>query len=265
MFPTEKWRIQSVMQKIMLTPNISLFQFWAPIKVNVSTFLSTADQPFAFYQKLDKSLSSYRKLCLDTLIPMDNYSYKKIPFGPPGRVFSRRLPEYNPNVPSYSAAEFPLLQTAIPLGIHSYYAFPVSNRHDQQCLGVFEIVSTQPSRCLPNLIMGLNFESVGLYIPNSLDILFGPSTPLEDERLDNIEGRSLKDIVHPLHKFGFLFPDLPLRKSCIVLLPPYMNVRNQCIMRLNILLRSVLLRVARHWLGGHLHPKVHAFAKMLLY
>ncbi|WMV55544.1 hypothetical protein MTR67_048929 [Solanum verrucosum] len=184
-FPTDKWRIQSVMDK-MWNPYISLFQFWAPIKVNGSTFLSTADQPFAFYNELNKRLSSYRKLCLDTLIPMDN---KVTPFGPPGRVFSRRLPEYNPDVQSYSAAEFPLLQTAIHLGIHSYYAFPLLKLHDQQCLSVLEIVSTQPSLPLPNLIKGLNFESVGLYIPNSINIVFGRPEPLEDERLDDIEGR----------------------------------------------------------------------------
>ncbi|KAK6776255.1 hypothetical protein RDI58_027256 [Solanum bulbocastanum] len=184
-FPTEKWRIQSVMQKLE-TPDICLLQFWAPIKVNGSTFLSTADQPFAFYYEIDKRLSSYRKLCLDTLIPIGN---KEIPFGPPGRVFSRRLPEYNPDVPSYSSAEFPLLQTAILLGIHSYYAFPVSSLHSQLCVGVFEIVSTQPSPHLTRLIMGLDFKSVGLYITNSLDMFFGPSNQLEDERVDDIEGR----------------------------------------------------------------------------
>ncbi|KAH0746528.1 hypothetical protein KY285_008185 [Solanum tuberosum] len=176
--------IQSVMEKVE-TPNISLLQFWAPIKFNGSTFLSTADQPFAFYNGIDKRLSSYRKLCLDTLIPINN---NEIPFGPPGRVFSRRLPEYNPDVRTYSSAEFPLLQTAIRLEIHSYYAFRVSNLHDQ-CLGVFEIVCPYPSLPLPSLIMGLDFESVGLYIPNSLDMLFGPSNPLEDERLDDIAGR----------------------------------------------------------------------------
>ncbi|KAK6776253.1 hypothetical protein RDI58_027254 [Solanum bulbocastanum] len=176
-FPPEKWRIRSVMWKVE-TPNISLLQFWSPIKVNGSTFLSTADQPFAFYHKIDKRLSSYRKLCLDTLIPIDN---KEIPFGPPGRVLSRRLPEYNPDVPSYSFAEFPLLQTAILLGIHSYYAFPVSSLHSQLCVGVFEIVSTQPSPHLTRLIMDLDFESVRLYIPNSLDMLFGPSKlPVDD-------------------------------------------------------------------------------------
>ncbi|KAK4708891.1 hypothetical protein R3W88_029816 [Solanum pinnatisectum] len=183
-FPTEKWRIQSVMEKVK-TPYISLLQFWAPIKVDGSTFLSTADQPFAFYQKIDKRLSSYRMLCLDNLIPIDN---KEIPFGPPGQVFSRRLPEYNPDVRSYSSAEFPLLQTAILLGIHSYCAFPVSNLDNELCVGVFEIVSTQTDVDIPSLIMGLDFKSVELYIPNSLDMRFGPSKLLYDigDRLHEI-------------------------------------------------------------------------------
>ncbi|KAG5577513.1 hypothetical protein H5410_057647 [Solanum commersonii] len=161
MFPTEKWRIQSVMDK-MSTPNISLFQFWAPIKVNGSTFLFTADQPFAFYYKIDKRLSSYRKLCLDTWIPMGN---KEIPFGPPARVFSRCLPEYNPDVRSYSSAKFPPLQTAI----HSSYAFPVSNLHNQRCVGVFEIVSTQLYLPLPKLIM----LPVGARLGEIKDRLYG--------------------------------------------------------------------------------------------
>ncbi|KAH0712651.1 hypothetical protein KY289_008610 [Solanum tuberosum] len=182
-FPTEKWRIQSVMQK-MSTPNNCLVQFWAPIKVNGSTFLSTADQPFAFYSGIDKRLSSYRKLCLDTLIPIDN---KEIPFPPPARVYSRRLPEYNPDVPSYSSAEFPLLQTAIRLEIHSYFAFPVSNLHDWQCLGVFEIVSTQPSLPLPEFFMGFSFKSVGLYLPLLSDLPYKRSKPLDREGLVDIK------------------------------------------------------------------------------
>ncbi|KAG5577509.1 hypothetical protein H5410_057643 [Solanum commersonii] len=161
------------MEKI-ITPNICLVQFWAPIKINGYTFLSIADQTFAFYKGIDKRHSSYRKLCLDTLISIDN----EIPFGPPARVFSRCLPEYNYDVRSYSSAEFPLLQTEIPLGIHSYYAFPVSNLHNHQCLGVFEIVSTQPSLHLPDLFKEWYFDSVGLYATNPLDILFGASNPL---------------------------------------------------------------------------------------
>ncbi|KAL3354179.1 hypothetical protein AABB24_018700 [Solanum stoloniferum] len=171
MFPTVKWRIQSVMEK-MSTSNISLVQFWAPIKVNGSTFLSTADQTFAFYKGIDKRLSSYRKLCLDTLIPIDDYTESL--FGPIERVYTRCLPEYNPDVQSYSSAEFPLLKTAIRLGIHSYYAVPVFNNYDQQYRGVFEIVSTQPSLHLSHLITGLKIYSFQLYsICNSKDMLFG--------------------------------------------------------------------------------------------
>ncbi|XP_049387975.1 protein NLP7-like [Solanum stenotomum] len=161
MFPTEKWRIQSVMEK-MSTSNVSLVQFWAPIKVNGSTFMSTTDQTFGFYNELDKRLSSYRKLCLDTLIPIDDYIESL--FGPIERVYTRCLPEYNPDVRSYSAAEFPLLETAIRLGIHSYYAVPVFNNYDQQYRGVLEIVSTQPSLHLSDLI-----------------------TPPVDDRLDEIK------------------------------------------------------------------------------
>ncbi|XP_015168300.1 protein NLP7-like [Solanum tuberosum] len=185
MFPTVKWRIQSVMEK-MSTPNICLVQFWAPIKVNGSTFLSTADQTFAFYNELDKRLSSYRKLCLDTLIPIDDYTESL--FGPIERVYTRCLPEYNPDVQSYSSAEFPLLETAIRLGIHSYYAVPVVNNYDQQYRGVLEIVSTQPSLHLSHLITGSKICSFQLYsVCNSRDMLFGLLEPPVDDRLDEIK------------------------------------------------------------------------------
>ncbi|KAG5577503.1 hypothetical protein H5410_057637 [Solanum commersonii] len=177
-----KWKIKSIVVQ-MSSAHTCLVQFWAPIKLNGSTFLSTADQPFFFCKELDKRLSLYRRLCLDTLILIDEY--KEGLLGPPGRVYRRRLPEYNPDVQSYSAAEFPLLQTAIPLGIHSYYALPLFNLRDR-CLGVFEIVSTQPSLHLPELIMGLNFNSFGLYsICKSMNILFGFLEPVDD-RLDEI-------------------------------------------------------------------------------
>lgn len=119
-------------------PFICLVQVWAPIKVKGSTFLSIADQPFILYKELDKRLSSYRRLCLD--------NYKE---GPPARVLTTQMSEYNPDIRSYSAVEFPLRQSAIQLGIHSYCAFPLFHLHDHQCVGVFEFVSTQPLACLP--------------------------------------------------------------------------------------------------------------------
>ncbi|KAH0716313.1 hypothetical protein KY284_009218 [Solanum tuberosum] len=196
-----KLRIKSLMAK-MLIPHISLVQFWSPIQVNGSTFLSTADQLFVFNKELDTRLYSYRRLCLDTLIPIDYY--KEALVAPPlVRVFRRWLPEYNPDVKSYSAAEFPLLQTAICLGLRSYYAFPLLKLPDQRCLGVFEIVSTQPSLRLPYLIKGLNFESVGLYIPNPINILLGLlELPVED-RLDEIEG-----LYEILERHGLLFAQI---------------------------------------------------------
>ncbi|KAK6776258.1 hypothetical protein RDI58_027259 [Solanum bulbocastanum] len=194
-----KLRIKSLIAN-MLIPHISLVQFWSPIQINGLTFLSTADQLFVFNKELDKRLSSYRRLCLDTLIPID---YNEALLAPPVRVFRRWLPEYNPDVQSYSAAEFPLLQTAIRLGLHSYYAFPLLKLPDQRCLGVFEIVSAQPSLCLPDLIKGLNFESVGLYIPNPINILLGLLEPQVEDRLDEIEG-----LYEILERHGLLFAQI---------------------------------------------------------
>uniref|UniRef100_M1D5T8 Uncharacterized protein n=1 Tax=Solanum tuberosum TaxID=4113 RepID=M1D5T8_SOLTU len=67
-----KLRIKSLMAKMSI-PHISLVQFWSPIQINGSTFLSTADQLFVFNKEIDKRLSPYRRLCLDTLIPIDYY------------------------------------------------------------------------------------------------------------------------------------------------------------------------------------------------
>ncbi|KAG5577510.1 hypothetical protein H5410_057644 [Solanum commersonii] len=152
-----KLRVKSLMAKMSI-PHISLVQFWSPIQINGSTFLSTVDQLFVFNKEIDKRLSSYRRLCLDTLIPIDYY--KEALVAPPVRVFRRWLPEYNPDVQSYSAAEFPLLQTAIRLGLHSYYAFPLLKLPDQRCLDVFEVVCTQPSLCLPNLIKNNGIQRI---------------------------------------------------------------------------------------------------------
>lgn len=133
-------------------PFICLVQVWAPIKVKGSTFLSIADQPFILYKELDKRLSSYRRLCLD--------NYKE---GPPARVLTTQMSEYNPDIRSYSAVEFPLRQSAIQLGIHSYCAFPLFHLHDHQCVGVFEFVSTQPLACLPWFISSFDFKSCDLH------------------------------------------------------------------------------------------------------
>ncbi|WMV55545.1 hypothetical protein MTR67_048930 [Solanum verrucosum] len=93
-----KLRIKSVLEK-MWSPHISLVQFWAPIKVNGSNFLSTADQLFVFSKELDKRLCSYRRFCLNTLIPIDEYKEGLL-----GRVSTSCSPECNPDLPSYSAA-----------------------------------------------------------------------------------------------------------------------------------------------------------------
>ncbi|KAG5577514.1 hypothetical protein H5410_057648 [Solanum commersonii] len=136
--------------------------------------------------EIDKRLCLYRRLCLDTLIPIDDYNEGLL--GPPERVYRRCLPEYNPDVRSYSAAEFPLLQTAIHLGIHSYYAAPVFNLNDQRYAGLCEIVSTQPSIRLPDYIQGLKFKSVGLYsMCKSRHILGGVFELMVDDLLDKID------------------------------------------------------------------------------
>ncbi|XP_060216181.1 protein NLP7-like isoform X2 [Lycium barbarum] len=176
-----KQRIKSIMAKMSDVVTF-VVQFWAPIKVNGSTFLSTADQPFAFSGLLDKRLFEYRKLCLDTLIPIDVYNEDLL--GPPGRVFQSGLLEYNSDVGSYSEGEFPLLENAIRLGICSYCAIPVFNLHDHQCLGVFEIASTDT--CLNFRGPMEDLESSGLYIRYPIDLFSRPLQPGEEAALDLI-------------------------------------------------------------------------------
>ncbi|XP_060216174.1 protein NLP6-like [Lycium barbarum] len=92
------------------------------------------------------------RLRLDTLIPIDinNVEVEGL-LGPIGRVFRNGLPEFSPDVRSYSAGEFPLLEDAIRLGIHRYWAWPVFKPHDQHCLGVLEIAFTDPTSYSPHL------------------------------------------------------------------------------------------------------------------
>lgn len=56
-----KDKFDSILHKKLSKHCSYLIQFWAPIKVNGSTFLSSADQPFLLRRKLDKGLCSYRR------------------------------------------------------------------------------------------------------------------------------------------------------------------------------------------------------------
>ncbi|XP_059310829.1 protein NLP7-like [Lycium ferocissimum] len=202
-----KQRIISTIVK-MWSCTTSLVQFWAPIKVNGSTVLSTADQPFAFHKELDKRLFEYRRLCLDTLIPIDMYNEDLL--GSPGRVFRSGLPEVNPDVGSYSAGEFPLLETAIRLGICSYYAISVFNLHDHQCVGVFEMASTQPFLFIPVTIEDMDLKSSGLYsICYSTDTIV---RSLEDDSgIDQIEAGL--HVVRKIHSLPFAQIWIPYSQS----------------------------------------------------
>ncbi|XP_060216171.1 protein NLP7-like isoform X2 [Lycium barbarum] len=211
-----KERIKSILEKI-LSKNVCLLQLWAPIKVNGWSYLSTADQPFALCDKLDKGLCSYRRLRLDTLIPIDinNVEVEGL-LGPIGREFRSGLLEFSPDVRSYSAGEFPLLEAAIRLGIRRYWAWPLFKPLDQHCLGVLEIAFTDPTSYSARFLKEMDMrcsEINGLFYPKDTD-----SQPSEWDNVlgapDQIEAGL--HVVCKIHNIPFAQIWIPRSQSCSI-------------------------------------------------
>ncbi|KAK2991424.1 hypothetical protein RJ640_019070 [Escallonia rubra] len=74
--------------------------------------------------------------------PTDVPSGQGTSTGPPGRVFSHKLPESSPDVSRYSCNEFPLRDVAVNCGVKSMLTVPLLEPSScGRCIGVLEVVA----------------------------------------------------------------------------------------------------------------------------
>ncbi|CAL5442752.1 unnamed protein product [Camellia sinensis] len=156
----------------------TLIQFWAPTKTTDGRpYLTTQNQPFAFckcdyggddydyddddvdVEVLVKGLCWYRMISKRYEFYMDRESSDE-QLGVPGRVFKRGFPEFTPNVKYYSIKEYPLRDDALLCQLKHCWAIPVFDPSTHFCVGVLEIVSTQPSE---EFLLGCHFDLLDLH------------------------------------------------------------------------------------------------------
>ncbi|XP_060216173.1 protein NLP7-like isoform X4 [Lycium barbarum] len=137
--------------------------------------------------------------------------------GPIGREFRSGLLEFSPDVRSYSAGEFPLLEAAIRLGIRRYWAWPLFKPLDQHCLGVLEIAFTDPTSYSARFLKEMDMrcsEINGLFYPKDTD-----SQP--SEQWDNVLGAPDQieaglHVVCKIHNIPFAQIWIPRSQSCSI-------------------------------------------------
>ncbi|CAA7397462.1 unnamed protein product [Spirodela intermedia] len=116
-----------------------LVQVWAPVKNGGRQVLTTSEQPFVLDPHII-SLLQYRTVSLAYLFSVDGHSDGDL--GLPGRVFSRQLPEWTPDVQYYSSKEYPRLTHALNYNVKGSLALPVFEHSYQRCVGVVELIMT---------------------------------------------------------------------------------------------------------------------------
>ncbi|URE36759.1 hypothetical protein MUK42_19128 [Musa troglodytarum] len=116
-----------------------LVQVWAPVKNGDRCVLTTLGQPFILDPESTKLLQ-YRTVSLMYIFSVDEDDDADL--GLPGRVFTRRLPEWTPNVQYYSSKEYQRLNHALCYNVQGTLALPVFEPSGQSCIGVVEVVMT---------------------------------------------------------------------------------------------------------------------------
>ncbi|CAD5163213.1 unnamed protein product [Musa acuminata subsp. malaccensis] len=116
-----------------------LVQVWAPVKNGDRCVLTTLGQPFILDPESTKLLQ-YRTVSLMYIFSVDEDDDADL--GLPGRVFTRRMPEWTPNVQYYSSKEYQRLNHALCYNVQGTLALPVFEPSGQSCIGVVEVVMT---------------------------------------------------------------------------------------------------------------------------
>ncbi|KAH6798352.1 hypothetical protein C2S51_034836 [Perilla frutescens var. frutescens] len=136
-----KEKIEDFMKQIPVRywiPSYWMVQFWAPKMGQDMCYLETSDQPYAV-GCLARGLASFRKECIKHHYFVDEET-KEEELGPPGRVFRNGHPESTPDLYLYSTKEFSRRNYAVHCGLKEYFALPVFEKLESECVGVLEVV-----------------------------------------------------------------------------------------------------------------------------
>ncbi|KAG6520278.1 hypothetical protein ZIOFF_017316 [Zingiber officinale] len=117
-----------------------LAQVWAPAKNGDRCVLTTSGQPFVLDPQ-STTLLQYRTVSLMYIFSVDEDECDAY-LGLPGRVFTKKMPEWTPNVQYYSSKEYQRLNYALLYNIQGTLALPVFDPAGQSCIAVVELVLT---------------------------------------------------------------------------------------------------------------------------
>ncbi|KAH7297676.1 hypothetical protein KP509_25G006700 [Ceratopteris richardii] len=115
-----------------------LVQVWVPQVVDNMVKLTTRGQPFLIRQSDNNGLTLYRNLSMGYTFSAGQGNPGFL--GLPGRVFSKKLPEWSPNVQFYKESEFIRVGDAERCNVRGSLALPVFDKASGHCLAVIELV-----------------------------------------------------------------------------------------------------------------------------
>ncbi|XP_022936859.1 protein NLP4-like isoform X2 [Cucurbita moschata] len=114
-----------------------LVQVWVPINRGGRSVLITNDLPFSQNSSCTR-LTKYRDVSVKYEFTADDDS--KNALGLPGRVFSRKVPEWTPDVRFFRSDEYPRVNHAHEHDVRGTVALPIFEQGSKNCLGVIEVV-----------------------------------------------------------------------------------------------------------------------------
>ncbi|KAL0545357.1 hypothetical protein IC582_015236 [Cucumis melo] len=114
-----------------------LVQVWVPINRGGRNVLITNDLPFSQNSSCTR-LTKYRDVSVTYEFTANEDSKKAL--GLPGRVFSRKVPEWTPDVRFFRSDEYPRVNHAHEHDVRGTVALPIFEQGSKNCLGVIEVV-----------------------------------------------------------------------------------------------------------------------------
>ncbi|XP_071705225.1 protein NLP6-like [Rutidosis leptorrhynchoides] len=193
-----KEKIISALKILKFRDQRVLVQFWSPVVVRNRWLLTTWDQPFGL-GVVDKGLYSHRLKSELHAIVIDGEHREEL--APPGRVFSKKLPEWCLDVHSGDTCS----------DVYGYIDLPVFESGGDLCVGIIEIITSSSNYVdyafeVQNVSSAL--EKQRLKSPNAL--VHPRYYVVEDSRKHELDG------IHNLLKSVCVDHNLPLAQTWAV-------------------------------------------------